>query len=235
MNCKYILEVIKIEYLKKYLTNPIVLFIIIVFLVFTNVISLGYFLYFQEEEKCICPECPMQEEEEKIEIATIVVDIKGYVKNPGVYKLEEGSIVNDLIVLAGGVKSGGTTDNINLSQKLNNEDMIVILSKSELTKIKNASTSTTSTVSTSTSTSHTTSTSEVSETLDSTNLVKDDKISLNTATKEELMTLSGIGEAKALSIIEYRSVTPFKDISEIKNISGIGDSIYEKIKDHITI
>ena len=49
------------------------------------------------------------------------------------------------------------------------------------------------------------------------------------------MTLSGIGEAKALSIIEYRTKTPFKDIAEIMNISGIGESVYEKIKDYITV
>ena len=49
------------------------------------------------------------------------------------------------------------------------------------------------------------------------------------------MTLNGIGESKALAIIEYRALTPFKEITEIMNVSGIGESVYEKIKDSITV
>ena len=49
------------------------------------------------------------------------------------------------------------------------------------------------------------------------------------------MTLNGIGEAKADSIIAYREQTPFTTIEDIKNVSGIGDSIYEQIKDSITV
>lgn len=62
------------------------------------------------------------------------------------------------------------------------------------------------------------------------------KVNLNYATKEELMTLPGIGEAKALEIIEYRSKYGlFKTILEIMNISGIKEATYEKIKDFITV
>ena len=61
-------------------------------------------------------------------------------------------------------------------------------------------------------------------------------ININTATLEELMTLSGVGESKALSIIEYRNnVGGFKSIEEIKNVRGIGDAAFEKIKNNITI
>ena len=61
-------------------------------------------------------------------------------------------------------------------------------------------------------------------------------ISLNKATKEQLMTLTGIGESKALLIIEYReSHNGFQTIDEVKNIKGIGDSIFEKIKNRITV
>lgn len=62
------------------------------------------------------------------------------------------------------------------------------------------------------------------------------KISLNKATKEELMTLPGIGEAKALAIIAYRDEKKgFKNIEELLQISGIGESIFEKIKNNITL
>ena len=49
------------------------------------------------------------------------------------------------------------------------------------------------------------------------------------------MTLNGIGESKADAIIAYREETPFESIEDIKNVSGIGDSIFEDIKDHITV
>ena len=61
------------------------------------------------------------------------------------------------------------------------------------------------------------------------------KVSLNKATKEELMTLKGIGESKAKLIIEYREKTPFKSIEELLNVKGIGKTMFEKIKDNISI
>ena len=62
------------------------------------------------------------------------------------------------------------------------------------------------------------------------------KVNINKATKEEIMTLSGIGESKALAIIKYREENNgFKDISEIMNVSGIGEALFNKIKEFITI
>lgn len=66
--------------------------------------------------------------------------------------------------------------------------------------------------------------------------IKSELISLNNATKEQLMTLTGIGESKAVKIIAYRDQNGgFKTIDELKNVSGIGDAIFEKIKEYITI
>lgn len=61
-------------------------------------------------------------------------------------------------------------------------------------------------------------------------------ININTATKEQLMQLESIGESKANNIIAYRTKNGlFKSIEELKNVSGIGNEIYKKIKDFITV
>ncbi len=61
------------------------------------------------------------------------------------------------------------------------------------------------------------------------------KININTATKEELMLLNGIGESRAESIISYRETRPFVSIKEIMKVSGIGEGIYGKIADEICV
>ena len=61
------------------------------------------------------------------------------------------------------------------------------------------------------------------------------KININTATLEELQTLNGIGEAKAKDIIAYRETTKFNTIEDIKNVPGIGEGLFAKIKENITV
>lgn len=60
-------------------------------------------------------------------------------------------------------------------------------------------------------------------------------VNINTASQKELMTLSGIGEAKAKAIIEYRAKTRFKKIEDIMQVKGIGQSIFDKIKKDIVV
>ncbi len=218
-----------INFFNKYLSKKISFLVIIGILCLTNAFSI-FWIFTENQKTSYCEECPKVEKEAFLN-SKIKVDIKGYVKKPGVYELDEQSIVDDLIKLAGGLKTNGTTDNINLSKKLQDEDMIVILSKTELKKrnlqLVNTLNSNSKKISTDENNS------SVDQTLNSIEANK--KISLNKATKEELMTLNGIGEAKALEIISYRQKTPFQNITEIKNVSGIGDSIYEKIKNNITL
>ena len=176
----------------------------------------------------------------KIASDTIYVDVKGAVKKPGVYEFTEESKVIDAINKAGGLTSSAVTSNINLSKRLVNEMVIYIFTKKELT-----------------TTSKTTKIIEVSttpsvcncETIEINNCIEkeentsaneesktsNDKININTATKDELMSLNSIGESKALAIIEYRKNKLFEKIEDIMNVSGLGESIFNKIKDSITI
>lgn len=159
----------------------------------------------------------------------VYVDIKGSVKKPGVYQVSADSIVWDAINLSGGFTKNAYTKNINLSQKVKDEMVIYVFSKSEMSKMNNT---------VKTDTACTTNvinydnciTTEKNATETSTSLVN-----INTASKEELMNVSGIGASKADSIIAYRIKTPFSKIEDIMNVSGIGESLFDKIKKYITV
>lgn len=170
--------------------------------------------------------------EEKIEIPnTIKVDIKGAIKKPGVYELEKNSRVNDVINISGGLNKDADTSTLNLSKILKDEMIIIVYTKKEIQEMKKEATTTIYVEKECVCPKL-----ENDACIEDTNeQINNEKISLNNATLSELMTLSGIGESKAKAIIEYREKNGFKTIEEIKNITGIGESIYEKIKDSITI
>lgn len=200
-------------------------------------------LYFTEanaSEAFVCPSKVGEslEEEKKMEEdvkSTIHVDIKGAVKQPGVYLMEPGSVVNDLIQLAGGLTKDADTTNVNLSKILEDEMVIVIYTKEEMKELLK---DTNELYSDATITDHIEKKESIikGESSKKDTSVLEGKISLNTATLEELITLPGIGEAKAKSIIEYRKTCgAFEKIEDIKNISGIGDAVYAKLKEYITV
>ena len=162
------------------------------------------------------------------EINKIKIDIKGEVKKPGVYEVTENMNVNDAIKMAGGLKKGASTDNINLSKTLKNE-MVIIISKKLKENIKN-------TIKNDALPSSSEVIGEIKNS-DANNIQNDSNklISLNKGSLDELMTIPGIGEQKAKQIIEYRNSNEFTSIEDIKNVSGIGESLFAKIKDYITI
>lgn len=164
------------------------------------------------------------EEKEKLSLKEgektkrILVDIKGEVKNPGVYELEDGSIIEDLIREAGGLTSEGTLENINRAKALSGNEAIVIANKKQLEN-KEAFNNV-----------------DMSLNLDGNTETKDGKININEATVNELTKLNGIGEGKASAIVEYREKNGgFKKIEEIQKVSGIGKATFEKIKDEISL
>ena len=157
------------------------------------------------------------------DLSEVTVDIKGMVVNPGVYKVSQGSRVNDVINLAGGLLEGADTSLINLAKIVKDEMAIIIYSKEEvLEKYKEEIC--------------------VCECPEINNdaCIDDSSsnglVNINTASLEMLMEIPGIGEAKAKEIITYREKNGlFKNISDIKNVEGIGEALFEKIKDYITV
>lgn len=170
-----------------------------------------------------------EKESSNSNIEKIVVEIKGEVKNPNVYVLENGSRIYELIEKAGGPTEEADLSNINRALYLSDGQCIVVRNmnddKEEETGSleENLSGDSIETVKNSLG--------EKGESSE-----KNSIININTASKETLMTLNGIGESKAQAIIDYREeIGGFKSIDDITNISGIGEKTLEKIKDKISI
>jgi len=164
------------------------------------------------------------------DLDTIKIDIKGYVLNPGVYTIKSNSRVIDAITLAGGLDEHASTKYINLSRKLSDGDVIIIYSQEEVDNTNNK------TMITFIDNKCTCPTIKNDACLTDNINNKNILININTASLEELMTIKGFGKTKAQSIIDYRTKNGnFINIEDIKNVKGIGDSTYDKIKAYITV
>ena len=176
-----------------------------------------------------------ESKEEILEEPKYYIDIKGAVKKPGVYQISANSIVNDGIKLAGGLLKNADTTTINLSKKISAEMVIYVPKKDEVVK---TTTNTTITKNQDIPNDASISDNNKSASKDNSSTPTPNKtlVNINTATIQELTTLSGVGEAKAQDIIDYRTLNGnFKTIEDIKNVSGIGDALFVKIKDYITV
>ncbi|WP_042478151.1 helix-hairpin-helix domain-containing protein [Bacillus ndiopicus] len=146
--------------------------------------------------------------EEAITISAVIVDVKGQVKFPGVYELTEEHRIIDAIQLAGGYTDQADTKLINHAQRLQDEMVIYVPFQGE--EVEESVSFTASQNKTST------------------------KVNINTADEAELMTIPGIGPAKAQAIISHRNEAgKFQSIEDIKKVSGIGEKSFERIKDLI--
>ena len=175
-------------------------------------------------------------ETEKETEETIVVHISGAVNIEVIVELEAGSRIANAIEKVGGVKENADMTDINLAYPLEDGMKIHIPTKEETEANKNNEnmidesyvTSSSGGVSSKEDTNSTQGSSSTS--------TSNEKVNINTATQEELDTLPGIGPSIASKIIDYREQNgKFNSIEEIKEVSGIGDAKYEKIKDSITI
>ncbi|WP_167958559.1 helix-hairpin-helix domain-containing protein [Anaerosporobacter faecicola] len=155
------------------------------------------------------------EKQDSEEQYCIAVHVCGQVKKPGVYTLAQGARVNEAIEAAGGLTKKAAGEAVNQAEMVKDEQQIYVPSKEEM---KDSSLQL------------------QKETGYSENhLGNKQLVNINQATRDELMTLPGIGEAKADMIIAYRNEHgEFATIEEIKKISGIKDGVYNKICDLIT-
>lgn len=177
------------------------------------------FVFTGNEEESLAEETSVVTETEP-QATMIMVDIGGEVKNPMVAELAEGSRVEDAIKAAGGVTEDADLIDINRAAFLEDGDKILIPTKLEANDGETAG-STSPGVSNSSSKGSYTSYSS-------------GKININTAESEELQQLDGVGPVTAEKIIEYReSNGRFESIEDIKNVSGIGEKTFEKMKDDI--
>ena len=180
-----------------------------------------------------------EEEEEADSDIYYQVDIKGEVINPGIYTVKEGSRVIDVIRLAGDLTEVADTSVLNLSKKVKDEMVIIVYSFDEVlnfTETKEKEKIEQEACINQNGITNDACIEDSTDDTSSSSVVISGKISLNTATLDELMMLPGIGEAKAEAIIKYREeVGAFQNIEELKEVSGIGDAIFDQIKENITI
>lgn len=155
----------------------------------------------------------------KSESDKIFVDIKGAVRKEGVYELTSGSRVTDVVKLAGGFTDDADKKSVNLAEKVADEAVIYVARVGE--EVTPASTP---------SQAKNTAASGAQQDADSA------QINLNTATLEELQTISGIGAKRAQDIIDYRDNNGgFSSVDDLKNVSGIGEKTLEKLKAEVTV
>ncbi|MBR5662748.1 MAG: DUF655 domain-containing protein [Bacilli bacterium] len=211
--------------------NYFLLLICLLLIIINDAIILGDFYILKSKKVEVNNDVKLISDDNKNDVtSTINVDIKGYVKKPGVYTVYDNMTVNDVIKLAGGLKKGATTDNINLSKKVNDQ-MVIIISKKDSNKKTNSSVATINDVLIKNEESALITISDNSINNDSNSTL----VNINIATVDDLLKLPGIGQSKADAIISYREKEKFNSIEDIKKVSGIGDALFEKIKDYITV
>ena len=151
---------------------------------------------------------------EKTEASTtqetvIFVDIKGAVKNPGVYQMKVGDRVKDALDAAGGLTAEADSQKVNLAKRLEDQMVIVVAKVGEEAE-------------------------EIPAGATSKEEAKEGKVNINTATVEELKTLKGVGEKKAEAIIEYRKKNgSFQTKEDLMKVRGIGKKLFESFQERI--
>lgn len=190
------------------------------------IVIIAYYIFTKEDsyiEKDLNVNINNENEKQNEIKNKIKVYITGAVKNQGVYEVEEQSRIADVIKIAGGITESASIEDINLAYIVEDGIKICIPNKGE--NITNDNTET-----------YITKENNSLENQEKSSNPKSNKININTATQTELEKLPGIGPATALKIIEYRKENgKFKEIGDIKDVKGIGDNKFLKIKEYIKV
>lgn len=177
-------------------------------------VSTFYYLYTQEDTTPIITDNMQTQTQYKQEDTTITVYVSGEVNSPGLVELPSDSRIADAIKACGDFTPLADKAKINLAQKLTDGMQIQVSSKAPVIK----------------------SNEQVNDTNSNSpnNNSSSNLININTATKEDLDTLPGIGPATAQKIIDYRQEHGnFSSIEDIKNVKGIGEAKFSKMQDKI--
>ena len=173
-----------------------------------------------EDENISAPENNTPEDRRDVENSEksgVYVYICGEVIKPGVYELSGDSRIYEAVDAAGGFTENAARECVNLASKVSDGMQITIYNREEAASLLADR-------------------APVGENAGKSGTSGSGLVNLNTATKEELMTLKGIGESKAEDIIRYREKSGgFKKIEDIMKISGIKENGFQKIKDSITV
>ncbi len=186
----------------------ILIFLTIITFSSVKVINLSLTKFYENKESTDKPITEEIKDEEK-PTNKVFIDIEGAVRNPGMYEVNEDIRLGEVIDIAGGLTHSNNKC-INLAAKISDEQYIYIPKEEEMCGNEKS----------------------LSQNTDK----KSDLLNINTATAEELQTLKGIGQTRAEDIVNYREEKGnFSKIEDLKNVSGIGDVTFDKIKDQITI
>ncbi len=152
-------------------------------------------------------------------LTEICVHVGGCVGAPGVYYLAEGDRVADAIAQAGGMTAEAAPDALNLARVLTDGEQVIVASAADVAEAAAGAAPASAPDPASTAAAH-----------------AGGAVNINTASSQELQTISGIGEAKAKKIIDYREKNgPFKTVDDLTNVSGIGEKTLEGLRDQICV
>ncbi len=215
----------------------IILFLVGVILVGSAVAGMRKYLESKEREHLVTAESVAQslqsKEEPLVRPKEIIIHITGAVNRPGVYQFKKGARVIEAIKAAGGAKKGALLDILNLAKPMEDGSRIVVPRKFDIKAFRRKLLSY--------GPEHVYTTEELKlaygkfeegEKEKKKEKTETGKININTATKEELQTLSGIGPKRAEAIIANR---PYSSPEEVTKIHGFGPKTYEVLKDKITV
>ena len=187
----------------------------------------------QERKQLSSQDQETQIDHNQEEVCEVPIYICGAIQKPGVYYVSKDAIINDVIIKGGGLTQEADATAINLACPIQAHEKIIIPKQGEKIDKFDDSYENRERIEMLPSSQLIPQPSEKADIVK--NSENSELININIATKEELMTLSGIGEVKAEAIIVYRQENgEFKSIDEMKQISGIGEKTFDKIKQFIT-